>query len=165
MANDERAAVTLPFLLAVLAAMVGCANCAGGRAWSAEWRLRRSRCHCVAAECEAPRLALGQRGVSPRPSAHPGAPSDHHHRQHLSVLPACGVATKAPPCALVAFVAVQATQPLLPTGRASADRRAGGDRGVGQTEMVPLRGPFALSLSKGCDGPVANCVGDAAAPQ
>ena len=30
--------------------------------------------HCVAARCEATRLALGQRGVSPRPSAHPGAP-------------------------------------------------------------------------------------------
>ncbi len=47
----------------------------------------------------------------------PAAPSDHHHRQPLSILPACGVATKAPPCALVAFVAVQATQPRRPAGR------------------------------------------------
>ena len=46
------------------------------------------------------------------------APDDHHHRQQLSVLPACGVATKSHPCALVAFVAIQATQPLRPTSRA-----------------------------------------------
>ncbi len=48
----------------------------------------------------------------------PAAPNDHHHRYLLSVLPACGVATKSHPCALVAFVAVQATQPLRPAGDA-----------------------------------------------
>ena len=47
----------------------------------------------------------------------PAAPNDHHQRGLVVVLPAFGVATKSPLCALVAFVAVQATQPLRPTGR------------------------------------------------
>ncbi len=38
----------------------------------------------------------------------------------LSVLPGYGVATMCPPWPIVAFVAVQATQPLHPSGRALA---------------------------------------------
>ena len=48
----------------------------------------------------------------------PGGPQDHHHQYLADVLPGYGVATKSHPCALVAFVAVQATQPLRPAGPA-----------------------------------------------
>ena len=48
----------------------------------------------------------------------PAAPNDHHHQDLANVLPACGVATKAPPCALVAFGNVLLPQPLRPAGRA-----------------------------------------------
>ncbi len=46
------------------------------------------------------------------------APKDHHHQYLTAVLPGYGVATKSRPCVLVAFVAIQATQPLHPSGRA-----------------------------------------------
>ena len=49
-----------------------------------------------------------------------GGPQDHHHPYLAANLPGYGVATKSHPCALVAFVAVQATQPLHPAGRALA---------------------------------------------
>ena len=86
----------------------------------------RCRCGCAAADATAWRQMEGfrplhdeQEGRFRTASLHPpAAPNDHHHGQHLSVLPAFRVATKSHPCALVAFVAVRATQPLRPTGRA-----------------------------------------------
>ena len=66
----------------------------------------------------------------------PAAPNDHHHQDLANVLPSCGVATMCHPWPIVAFVAVQATQPLRPAGRALAYRCAHGDRGVGQSHVL-----------------------------
>ena len=82
------------------------------------------------APCLAHRRAKG--GSPNPPLANPVGPHDHHHQHLADVLPGYGVATKSRPCALVAFVAVQATQPLHPAGRAVFASRAGGDQGEGK---------------------------------
>ena len=108
----------------------------GAAAW---WWMRCAvaDCGCAAADCA---CGARMRGAAParragRPFPHglpaaTGGPRDHHHQQPLSVLPACGVATKPHPCALVAFAAVQATQPLRPAARGVGHCRIGGDQGV-----------------------------------
>ncbi len=82
--------------------------------------------------CGVPPPRDGQEGRFRTASLHPpAAPNDHHHHYLANVLPGYGVATKSRPCALVAFVAIQATQPLRPAGRLICRRRASGDLGVG----------------------------------
>jgi len=87
------------------------------RAAIAAWPLRDGRLPLRGSRCEAPRLAQGLKGRSATPLCTPGRPQDHHHQTLASAPPGYGVATKPLPCALVAFVAVQATHPLRPPGR------------------------------------------------
>ena len=118
-------------------------------------RLRCSRRHCVAADGGVP--PPPRRAGRPFPHGLP-APTGGPQRSppSITVVHSAGLRGRhnVPSLAHSGF----RQRPVASTPTASWPRVVhgcvGGDRGVGQTDMAPLRGPFALSLSKGRRVPI-----------